>query len=394
MFGDYIMSDIELPKGIQLRKNKDGEVIQIFFAYQGVQCREVLKLPPIKKNIDFAVKKRAAILYDIEMNKFNYAQYFPDSPKLKLFGENKPQKTLMRDLFIKQLSAIKNMCDNGKKSPSTYNGYRKVIENNLIPYFNNDYIEDLTPTAIKEWILTQSTGAKTLRNKISILRLMLNDAKNDEIIEKNPLDKIAITRYLDGIATESDYEVKPFTENEKQALIDIAEGQFKNLIQFGFWSGLRTSEMISLKWSDIDFSTNSIYVNRAKVHGIEKGTKTKAGTRKILMLRLTKEALENQLKYTENSEYVFHNPNTNKPYSTSNLVGNAWRRLFTKTDIEPRNSYQMRHTYASTLLMNGENPWWLATQMGHENTEMIFKHYGKFIPSAGNSHGYKLAGKY
>lgn len=40
----------------------------------------------------------------------------------------------------------------------------------------------------------------------------------------------------------------------------------------------------------------------------------------------------------------------------------------------------MRHTYASTLLNNGENVFWLATQMGHENTEMIFKHYGKLIP--------------
>lgn len=388
------MSDIELPKGIQLRKNKDDEVMQIFFVYQGVQCREIIKLPPTKKNIDFAVKKRAAILYDIEMNKFDYAQYFPDSPKIKIFSATKPRKILMTELFNQQLNGLLNMCENGKISPSTYNGYRKVIENNLIPYFSNYYVDQLTPTDIKEWILSQSTGLKTLRNKISILRLMLNDAKNDELIEKNPLDKIAVSRYLDGIATESNYEVKPFTTEEKEILLDVAEGQFKNLIQFGFWSGLRTSEIISLKWADIDFNSETIYVNSAKVHGIEKGTKTKAGTRKVLMLRLAKEALKNQLNFTNASDYVFHNPNTNKPYSSSNLVGNAWRRLFTKVNITPRNSYQMRHTYASTLLMQGENPWWLATQMGHENTEMIFKHYGKFIPSSGNAHGYKLVGTY
>lgn len=53
----------------------------------------------------------------------------------------------------------------------------------------------------------------------------------------------------------------------------------------------------------------------------------------------------------------------------------------------------MRHTYASTLLSNGENVFWLATQMGHENTEMIFKHYGKWIPQKDNG-GYSPVGEY
>lgn len=342
------MVDLEVPRGLQIRQNKENSVIQIFFTYKGVKCREVLKLLPNKKNIDFAVKKRNSILYEIEMGKFDYAQHFPNSPKIKIFSGDKPPRKLMTKLFEQQLHGLKNMCDNAKISPSTYNGYRKIIENNLIPYFSGQYVDQLTPSDIKEWILTQSTGLKTLKNKISVLRLMLNDAKNDELIENNPLDKIAISRYLGSIATESDYEVKPFTEEEKDSLLNIAKGQFKNLIQFGFWSGLRPSEIISLKWIDIDFKSDTIYVNRAKVHGIEKGTKTKAGTRKILMLRLAKEALENQLQFTSNSEYVFHNPNTNKPYSSSNLIGNAWRKLFINSNIEPRNSYQMRHTYAST----------------------------------------------
>lgn len=43
--------------------------------------------------------------------------------------------------------------------------------------------------------------------------------------------------------------------------------------------------------------------------------------------------------------------------------------------------------------MNNKNPWWLATQMGHENTEMIFKHYGKFTLFFGNTSGQKSAEK-
>ena len=53
------------------------------------------------------------------------------------------------------------------------------------------------------------------------------------------------------------------------------------------------------------------------------------------------------------------------------------RRVLVLTDVKYRNPYQMRHTYASTLLSKGENPWWRVTQMWHVDVEMIFKHYGK-----------------
>ncbi len=53
----------------------------------------------------------------------------------------------------------------------------------------------------------------------------------------------------------------------------------------------------------------------------------------------------------------------------------------------------MRHTYASTLLSNGENIAWIATQMGHINTEMVIRNYGEFIPNSNLLGGYTLKGK-
>jgi integrase len=47
--------------------------------------------------------------------------------------------------------------------------------------------------------------------------------------------------------------------------------------------------------------------------------------------------------------------------------------------VRYRNPYQIRHTYASTLLTAGANPFRLAVQMRHEDVEMIFKVYGKWI---------------
>lgn len=47
--------------------------------------------------------------------------------------------------------------------------------------------------------------------------------------------------------------------------------------------------------------------------------------------------------------------------------------------MDYRNPYQVRHTYASSRLTAGANPWYLAEQLGHETVEMVYRHYGRFI---------------
>lgn len=57
----------------------------------------------------------------------------------------------------------------------------------------------------------------------------------------------------------------------------------------------------------------------------------------------------------------------------------AWLLILARAGIPYRNPYQIRHTYASTLLTAGANPWHVAQQPGHEDVEMVFRTYGKFI---------------
>ena len=385
----------KLPRGIRIRTHKTCETIQIAFTYRGVECKETLHIPPTKDNIKRAVNKRNLILSEIDANKFNYSEHFPTSNKVKLFCSPSQQRVLFSELLVRQLQGYQSMYEKGNLSISTLTGYKKITSQ-LVKHFSNIYMQDLSVLHINEWLLQQSINnitLKTVRNKISLLKSLVSDAIVNKIISKNIFDEIQLNKELNKIAGKSEYEIHPFTEEEKEAIINNAEGQIKNLIQFNFWTGLRTSELIALKWIDIDFDKNVINIRRAKVENEIKTTKTKAGIRKIIMLPKAKAALLNQLTYTDGSEFVFHNPNTNKAWSCSNIVGQAWRKVLIKTIIKYRNPYQMRHTYASTLLSNGENIFWLATQMGHENTEMLFKHYGKWIPEKDNN-GYTFNGKY
>jgi len=62
-------------------------------------------------------------------------------------------------------------------------------------------------------------------------------------------------------------------------------------------------------------------------------------------------------------------------------IRQAWAGILRRAGIRYRNPYQTRHTYASMLLTAGENPMWVATQMGHADWGMIRKVYGRWIPA-------------
>ena len=288
-----------------------------------------------------------------------------------------------------------SLLKNGKLSISTLKDYKRIINGYLIPTFGHMKIEQITTIFIRKWLYTFSKRSKTITNILIPLRTMLKRAVKDGLMLENPIDKVDVTDIINDVGLAKEDKIDPFSHEEKDIIINAAQGQFRNLIQFGFWSGLRTGELIALRWMDIDFDKKIIKISRNMVHGEEKAPKTKSGIRSILMLPKAEEALRDQLKYTgKKHDFVFHNSNTNKHWSCSGKIGDTWRCLLRRIDIKYRNCYQMRHTYASTLLSNGENPEWIKTQMGHATLEMLFRVYGKWIPNNSLLGGYKLKGEY
>jgi len=72
----------------------------------------------------------------------------------------------------------------------------------------------------------------------------------------------------------------PFTREEQAAILAALDGQGRNLIQFAFWTGMRTSELIALEWGDVDWLNGTINVRRALTNAARKTgpetTKTRA----------------------------------------------------------------------------------------------------------------------
>ncbi|MFJ9993163.1 site-specific integrase [Pseudomonas putida] len=171
------------------------------------------------------------------------------------------------------------------------------------------------------------------------------------------------------------------------------------------WSGPRVSEAMALAWEDVDLSAGTVEIRRARVAGQYKVIKTRPSTRKVKLLAPTLRALQVQAQFTrdlpaelievidrdnrtvreQRVRFVFHNTATSEPYHSSDVLRHGWWIThLEKAGVRQLGPNTCRHTFASQMLSSGiATPEWIADQMGHTSTAMIFKHYAKWISEDG-----------
>ncbi len=373
----------KLPRGVTIRKHSQGETINITFTYKGVKCREPLSnLDVSAKNLKYAERTLGEIHNQIERGTFVYAEYFPRSARLKLFGNAAAGKTIK--MYLDEYLSI---CETRKLSPSTIGGYKKC--RSALVALHSLPASELTPAAMKTWIQSRTTTLKTIRNQLSFLRSALDEAVTDGVLQLNPVSLVTASRYQSDKSTaDSDYVVDPLSPAEVVALLSSAAyKQWENLFMFAIQTGLRSSELCALRWRDIDFIGKTAHVQNASVVGVIKGTKTKAGTRKVELNDAAMAVLANQKTFTfMKDETIFEDPKTNKPWASADAIRKkAWVPTLRRAGIRYRNPYQTRHTFATRHISQGDNLFWLAGQMGHKGPEMLFRHYGSYLKDYDNN---------
>jgi len=336
--------------------------------YQGHRCRETIKVKPTKTALESASNKRAAVKFAIELGNFEYAEFFPNSKNALKFSKKKGALISIEVALKKWLKQTSKRCQ-----LSTMRDYNSAVHFHLIPNFGHMSLDSFNVSDVYDWIDTINISHKRINNVLSPLRQTFQDAFYDGLIDKNPMDRFR------NLPPET-REPKPFNKSEIDGILNQLTGQERNLIQFAFYSGLRTSELIGLRWEDVDLDRNLIHVRIAVVRRHEKTTKTASGQRTVELQPRSKQAIESQLVFNDKSVRVFHDPNTNEPWSGDHIIRKRiWIPALAKGNIEYRNPYQTRHTFASMLLTAGKNPMWVAQQMGHKDWGMIRKVYGRWI---------------
>lgn len=387
---------------IQIRKETGCLILD--FYYQGIRCREQTSLTDTPANRKRLEKLLTRIEEEISLGAFDYARHFPSSKVAKKFACT-PMADAVKSLGTVLAGGdvpISNGVENGLDTPlfkdfadtwfsekqvewrqSYQASIKEVLDRHLIPKFGDQRVSRITKAEVLAFRaqlakVSARSKATTLSNSrinriMNPLRQILNEAA-DRYDFRTPFMSLKQLKVKKS-------DVQPFSLDEVRQIIDIVRKDFRHYYITRFFSGMRTGEVDGLKWKYVDFERRIIMVRETVVMGREEYTKTDSSQRDIQMSQLVHDALKEQEKATRHlSEYVFANRN-GTTLDHKNVTNRVWYPLLRHLGLEPRRPYQTRHTAATLWLAAGENPEWIARQMGHSTTEMLFRVYSRFVPN-------------
>lgn len=258
---------------------------------------------------------------------------------------------------------------------------RATFDNYLYPAFGDMGIDQIErgqilkfrTTLSREGISGKPLGPVRINHIMTPLKMIMEEASNRYGI-LNPAIKIKALRVPRS-------DVNPFSVQEVRLFLERIRPDFRNYYIVRFFTGARTSEIDGLQWKYVDFENRLILIRETLVDSVLETTKTPGSVREIQMSQMVYDALKGQQEATgQLSEYVFCNRCGN-PLRHRDVTKRVWYPALRYLGLKPRKPYQTRHTAATLWLAAGENPEWIARQMGHTTTRMLFSVYSRFVPN-------------
>ena len=307
-----------------MRLFKRGKYWWIDFSYRGKRYRYSLKTT----RRDLAEKIRA----DIEVKLF----------KGEFFGIVEKDTTL-RD-FVENVYSNYMAAHKTQKTRET-DRYRLKF---LLPFFGSLKLSEITPQRVEIYknARLQFVKPSTVNREIALLKAILNFAVKQGIIGVNPIKDVEKMKEPPG-------RVRYLKPEELAKLLKVSPPYLRAIIQVAVFTGLRKSDLLSLKWDNIDWKNNVIKVHVKKTNEL----------RFIPMSDIVKEVLKN---LPRDSEYVF--TYRGKPIKD---IKKSFRTACMKAGITDFRFHDLRHTFASYLVMNGVDLRTVAELMGHKTLRMV-----------------------
>jgi len=364
-----------------IRVRKETGCLYMDFRWQGVRCREHTLLPDTSVNRKTLQGVLDRIHAEITLGTFDYARYFPNSPRVAQFRKAVTPAVNGHPLFRDYAEEwFRQMSPEWRHSHILRR--RQTLDTDLLPYFGERVISSIRKADILDFrvALQKRPGQggrptldpQTVNHAMTPLRMILMAAA-DRYEFPNPFTGIKPLRLQRK-------DIEPFTLEEVKLILDNVRDDFRNYYTVRFFTGLRTGEIDGLKWRYVDFERRQILVRETWVYGRTEYTKNDGSQREIDMSQIVYDALQDQHTVTGEGDYVFASPR-GEPLNHNNMTDRVWYPLLRFLNLRHRRPYQTRHTAATLWLAAGESPEWIARQMGHRTTEMLFRVYSRFVPN-------------
>ncbi len=243
---------------------------------------------------------------------------------------------------------------------------KKIFVKKLSEVFGYLPLKSFTTLLIEQYQterLQKGNKPATVNRFISTLKHMFTKAIDWEMINTEVLNRIRKVKMLQ----ENNKRLRYLSKEECQILINACDPHLKPIIITALNTGMRKSEILNLRWDNIDFN-----------HGFILLDKTKNGERREIPINVTLRNVLKGITRRLDNPYVFYNPDTEKPYRPD--FKRSFNTALRRVGIKDFHFHDLRHTFASHLVMAGVDITTVKELLGHKTLIMTLR-YAHLAPS-------------
>jgi integrase len=279
--------------------------------------------------------------------------------------------------------------------PRTFASYNKVLERYARPKLKDRKLSSLQPLEVQALyteMQRHGLSAKTIRYVHTILHSAFKQAVTWGVIARNPAEAVELPR-------RNRKEMQAFSPEDAMLFLQATIGnRLHALFVVALFTGMRPSEYLGLKWSDVDLEKGTVTVQRSLVES-GKGcqmrideTKTAHSRRSIpLPPSVIRVLIEQRRKQAEerlaaganyrNQDFVFAK-RLGEPFQNFNMIRRYFKRTLKRAGLpETIRLYDLRHSCATLMLAQGEHPKVVSEWLGHASTTLTLDVYSHVLPS-------------
>jgi integrase len=279
----------------------------------------------------------------------------------------------------------------GNLKASTIKFYTDNLQRHVLPTLGPRLIRSVSRSDCREVITTaRSKGLKlnTVRGIARTLSTVLSQAVEEEKLPANPA--LRMGRYLRR-GDEAKTPIQVLSREEAALLVATAQTHFPRWhpwVLLALRTGLRLGEQIALQWGDVDWNGRFVLVQRNSVRGVLTSPKSHRRPRVDLSSQLVSTLLDwrrlqqarSMEKGTNSPQWIF--PSLSGTPLEERNIRHVFKRMLEKAALRQIRIHDLRHTFASLLLQQGESVVYVKEQLGHASIQITVDTYGHLIPGA------------
>ena len=278
---------------------------------------------------------------------------------------------------------------------NTRDSYQSNLDNHIYPVLGKYKLPEITPAQLNAFLLKkQSTGLSPAScvKLYQILNQLFKKAYYEDVIDKNPMDKVNRPKAVKG--EEAEQEALAYTAKEVKYILQCLEKDnaplyWRAYIRLLAETGLRRGEALGLKWDDINDKTGEIHVKRTLCYTPKKGVFTntpKSGKSRIVtvspvvldmfakMKQEQQEANKAIMFRSTLSGFVFQQEGIDEPIHPQSPT-RYFERFGKRHGIKDFHPHKMRHSYASIAITGGKDIASVSEVLGHSDKALTLRMY-------------------